>query len=304
MADEILSAANRAVLTPLSAATLDQLRYTTPENVKYLFADRLALASELTAQNNCGYFSPALLPLSTNPTHTDTVTIGGEVYEFINTSTGTAVADDDNIAVTRGANAGASVDNLIAAINGTAGVHGTITLADTTTPARSVGTLPLFALKIADTNVGLFYTGTQGKSPFSITRDEWSRLPATIPSIALSNALTASVAWTTTNLNLVPFFNPAISVVSRSASVRVTITAAMIAAGLAVVAFGVGLGSSASMAMHITCMTSAGVLKVPATDSFTLSQTTGILTIALNDGTGDLDAGDIVQITVVSNLPV
>lgn len=301
MSDEIFSALNRADYTALTPAQRDQLRYLDPQNVVTKNSDRLALNAGFAAQNNCGHFAPATILLSTNPTHQDSLTIGADVYEFINTATGTVVADDGNVAVAIGANAAATQANLLAALNGTAAAeHATITLADTETPAIGVGSLPMYG--VVNSNVlSLFYSKSQGKSPLSITQAQWATMPAAVPSIALSDDLTASVAWSHTNMNQVPYFNGALGVVSRSASVQITVTAAMIAAGMVTVIFRVGAG--AGMAMHVTCYTASGVIKVPAADTFTLNTTTGFLDIAFNDDTGDLDATDVIHVTVASNNP-
>ena len=56
----------------------------------------------------------ASLALATNPTEADTVTINGVVFTFNATPSGAGSVDI-------GANAAASVDNLVAAINGGAG---------------------------------------------------------------------------------------------------------------------------------------------------------------------------------------
>jgi hypothetical protein len=148
---------------------------------------------------------PCELDLSTNPTAADTVTIGGTVYEFLSTG---SVAADANVAVLIGVDAAATLANFIAAINGTAAAqHASLTKTDAVTPAIGIGSAPVTATA-SSTTLLLWYTGNQGVSPLNLTHDQYANFPTAYPSFALSDGLTAAVAWTIANFNLLPAVHP------------------------------------------------------------------------------------------------
>lgn len=131
----------------------------------------------------------ASILLSTNPTATDTLTIGDDTYEFV--ATDGAVADDGYIAVEIGVDAAATQANLIAGINATydPDEHPNITNIATTAPALANGTESVVASVASDIlyiRPALVAGGTA---------------LAASPDIALSDALTAVVAWNLANLN-------------------------------------------------------------------------------------------------------
>ena len=74
------------------------------------------IASTLLTAHDDGTIANAFLGLATIPTATNTVTIGTDVYEFLNPAG--QVANDANIGVSIGLNVAASRTNLINAING------------------------------------------------------------------------------------------------------------------------------------------------------------------------------------------
>lgn len=81
--------------------------------------------------------SQGLLTFTGQPSDTDTVTIGGKVYTFL------TVLDAADGSVKIGADAEATIDNLVAAINGGAGrgtKYGTATVTHTTVTAAKDGT--------------------------------------------------------------------------------------------------------------------------------------------------------------------
>ena len=169
---------------------------------------------------------PSEIDLSTNPTTTDTITLGGEVYEFV-TAAG-AVAADVNIAVAIGGTAAATLLNLLAAINGgAAALHANITNIATTAPALGRGTKPVFADDLGSSLMGLWYTGTQGLAPANMTHADYANVPVTNPSFAVSDALTAVVAFTILNFNLMPVANPTRQI-NGMVGMRIPVTTAML----------------------------------------------------------------------------
>lgn len=228
---------------------------------------------------------PTTIDLTTNPTTTDTLTIDGEVYEFV-TAAG-AVAADVNIAVAIGGSAAVSQVNLLAAINGTAAaLHANITNIATTAPAIGVGTKPVFG-EVVSNILRLYYmgSGNQGVNPTSMTHDQMAAYPTVFPSFAVSDSLTAVVTFTILNFNLLPTFNSVRSI-HGATGIRIAITTAMITASTLVVRFPRG---DAIVGLIATCRSATGIEKV--LDSTTYVITAGVLTIALLS-TGAVDPAD------------
>jgi hypothetical protein len=235
---------------------------------------------------------PTTILLSTNPTTTDTLTIDGQVYEFV-TAAG-AVAADVNIAVAIGASAAATQTNLLAAINGTAAaLHANITNVATTAPAIGVGSKPVFG-EVVSNVLRLYYmgAGNQGVDPTSMTQDQMANYPTVFPSFAVSDTLTAVVAWTVLNFNLLPTFNSVRSV-HGSVGVRIAITTAMITASTLVIRFP---GGDSITGCHVQCFSAAGLQKV--LDSTTYVIASGVLTITLLS-TGTVDPADTDVLDVI-----
>jgi len=120
----------------------------------------------------------ANIRLNTQPTAADTITIGADVYEFVATlgaQTGT------HIGVLRGASAAAALANIISAINGSAGLGTTYSAHGTEAVVASIYNTDFLHIEPAVQNGGTVVVGTK-------------------PNIALSDALTAVIAWDHTNL--------------------------------------------------------------------------------------------------------
>lgn len=182
-------------------------------------------ALESVALSNAGAIPSAKLALANQPTDGDTLTIGADVYEFVNTAVDTIINNDTRIAVVIGATAAATRANLIAAINATDAnnQHATVTLADELTPAKANGTETVFADEVG-TTVRIQGADVVGGNP---TAGEYS--------IALGEAIThAADIWNVGNVNLNTLADGAAS--ARSVTfASVTVTAAMISNGYSVV---------------------------------------------------------------------
>lgn len=168
---------------------------------------------------------PLELDLSTNPTAAETVTLDGEVYEFVATSG--AVANDANIAVEIGAGAADTFANFLAAVNGTAdALHANITDVATTGQAKGVGTKPVFAADLGSQLLGLYYTGTQGLDVDAMTQDDYAAMPTVYPSFVVAETLTVG-AWTALNFNLFPMANPS-KEVNGMCALRIDVVTALL----------------------------------------------------------------------------
>lgn len=168
---------------------------------------------------------PSEIPLGTNPTTTDTLVIGGETYEFV-TASGT-VAADVNIAVAIAGSAALTLVNLLAALNGTAAVAHSNILNSGGNPALGRGTKPVFGEDLGSSKLGLYYTGTQGLDPALMTKDDYAAFPNAYPSFALTDTMTAAVAWTVANFNTLPTANP-VTQVHGSVGLRIAVTTALL----------------------------------------------------------------------------
>lgn len=154
----------------------------------------------------------ANIRLNTNPTATNTITIGTNVYEFTATL-GTQTAG--RIGVLIGGSAGASLLNMIAAVNRAPPV---------TPPVYDLGSSGAAVNVKASVYNTDFLHVEYAKSPGGAS------LPGACPSIALADALTAVIAWDHANLNETGFDGT-----FKRQVVRITATTANIAADFDVV---------------------------------------------------------------------
>lgn len=130
------------------------------------------------------------LDLSTNPTATNTITIGSEVYEF--QTAAASLADDAYIGVLIGATAAATIGSLVDAINGDASDNG-IFKTDGVTQCVVNGTQSIAAVALSTTTLWIYVADAVGGSP---------RTAKT--SYACSDSLTAAVDWSAANMNVGP----------------------------------------------------------------------------------------------------
>lgn len=120
----------------------------------------------------------ANIRLNTQPTAADTITIGSDVYEFV-AALGSQTAG--RIGVLRGASAAAALANIVAAINGAAGLGSTYSAKGTAAVKASVYNTDFLHIEAAEAAGGAVVAGTK-------------------PNVALSDALTAVIAWDHENL--------------------------------------------------------------------------------------------------------
>jgi hypothetical protein len=291
------SLANKGTLLPLAEfAGETAAKYTRDPKARELqLTERINLNRALvdTGLNGPLAQSAAIL-MSTNPTATDTLVIGGDTYEF--QAAAADLADDTFIAVEIGGSAAATLTNLIAAINGTAdAAHATIFQTDSTTPALGRGTTQV----VASTAGGILYIAyskAQGESVSSYTLLDWATLPATLPSIALTDTLTAAGAvWSVANMNLLHWFNPLYS--SRSfVAYKHVITAADITAGIVRVLTGI---EDTDPTVIVQGYTTAGVVKAGVADTVVWNDTFNSVDITLPGGGTDWAATDVLHVLVV-----
>lgn len=248
-------------LQQLEAATLDA-RVTVLEAVETTF--------------DSGTIPAAQLDLSTNPTAGDAITIGADIYEF---QASGDLDDDAHIGVVRAGSAAATLANLVAAINATDadGAHATLTQTDSETPALANGTESVLASIAGGTNLVL--------KP--ATEPGGDALPSS-PDVALSDNLTAAVAWSITNLNT---GGGRAEGERRQSTTSFAVTAAMITAGVHFIEFPFTPASYAWSAK-----TSAGLPRLTGADTLA-SAGGGAFQLTLNNDTADLDAGDVVTVT-------
>ena len=175
-----------------------------------------------TKAQDSGSIPSAAINIATDPSATNTLTIGADVYEFV-TAAG-SVASDTNIAVVRGAGAAAARTALIAAINATSSPneHASIFLLDGLTPALANGTENLLADEVG-TTVRIRSADAPGGS-----------VVAADPSIVLAEALTnAADIWNVGAVNLNTLAGKAAGILGHSV-VSFPVTAAMITNGVTV----------------------------------------------------------------------
>lgn len=133
-------------------------------------------------------------PYTGQPSDTQTVTIGSDVYEFC-TDAG-SVAADTRIGVVIGASADATYANLVAAINAKnkTNEHPTLFRTDDTTPARANGRENVRAVQDATGDVVYLYLA---KSPGSTDLVEGDAV-----SLVVSDTASNAGPWKHLNLNL------------------------------------------------------------------------------------------------------
>jgi hypothetical protein len=220
-----------------------------------------------------GTIGRAPLALGTQPTSGDTVSIGTDVYEFLPSVDG-EVADDDNIAVTIGADVAASRVNLVAAINGTAPVLHVSALNSEGLPARGRGTAPVVA--------------TNTTTPIIVKTAQWAGGPvvAAKPNLALAETFTAvGNVWTgVTNMNQTG------SEAGGMGMASVTITAAMITATSIALEFPFPV-----VDVVLQVRTAAGVIRAVGADSVAKSGNLAVVTLA-GGSAPNIQATDIVTV--------
>jgi len=284
-------------LTASAAARADSLSpvfydYATHQRLQLLEAsDGTAgvAAAALTARLEdvvAGLVAYNAIPIAVNPTTTNTLTIGADVYEFV-TAAG-RVAADVNIGVPIGVNVAATMVKLVDAIN--AVYPGSVA----TGILKTVGTAA--ALKNGTVNVVAAYSGgvlriTAADAPGGDSVD------GTTPNIACSDALTEVAAFIFANLNLSV---GAASKPTQVARAAITITAAMISAGTVVVRVPV---QSATMKVWAKAATALGVETGLGTDSVLVtavpgSTTASVVTILLAGGAGQLADTNVLFVEV------
>lgn len=179
---------------------------------------RMVTPLKLAASQTTGAVDAGVIPVwtflgATIPVTLDTLTIGADIYQFV-TAAG-SVNDDTYIGVPLGGSADATLDNLVAAINATAGVTG-LKLIDGVTAALNHGTLGVKAVKVG-TTVECRPAATPGGTAL-----------ASNPSIALNEAVTdAGDIWNVGNVNVNTLGGRA-AAQRKSGRATVTVTSAMI----------------------------------------------------------------------------
>ena len=148
-------------------------------------------------EHNSGVIAMSSFAYTGQPSDTETLTIGADVYEFC-TAAG-SVASDTNIGVVIGGTARATYDNLVAAINASDAdnAHATLFQTDDTTPAVANGTEDVLAVAV---NGGNTATGTIYLYAADATGGD--KVEGAGPDIALSDTATNGGPWRKTNLNL------------------------------------------------------------------------------------------------------
>lgn len=220
--------------------------------------------------------------MATQPTDEDTITIGSNTYEFVDTGVDDDVSNDAYIAVDIGADAAAARTNLVAAINATDpdGAHDSLFQTDSTTPALANGTENVTAAAAGDA-VFIHPASAPGDSAYQ----------PEAPDLALSASLTTGEDWDIANLNAGWGYEPG----SRKyLKAEVNITTAIIALGNATILApdGMTVTHAAVLAAH----NSSGVpLDNIGTDSIAVSGGVSAV-LTLNGGGGDLANGDVVTV--------
>lgn len=233
---------------------------------------------DITALDDPGSAPINGIDLSTNPTDTDTITIGADTYEFVDLAVNNQVAADVNIAVVIGANAAATFAALLLAINGTQAAHNLVFQTDGVTPAEHIGTESVL--------------GVDGTSQvlLVIPADAIGGTPVYGPAAtAFSETLTAVVDWLSTNYNLL---GGHAATTRRMITISDTITAAMITAGFLRLRL-----PFVPTATIVKAATAAGVEKALGTDSVAITGSDVLVT--LNGGGGDLANTNVLTILAI-----
>jgi len=140
-------------------------------------AEEAFLSAEADTGGGQG-IAQANIRMNTQPTATDTITIGADVYEFVATL---GSQTGSHIGVLRGASAAAALANIIAAINGAAGLGTTYSAKGAALVKASIYNTDFLHIEAAEAAGGAVVPGLK-------------------PNIAISDALTASIAWDHENL--------------------------------------------------------------------------------------------------------
>ncbi len=163
------------------------------------------VVTKMPGSTLAGIISSGRLNLATDPTNLDTVTIGGHEFRFLTT----LIAATTYTQVKRGVSAAQARTDLIDAINGTTNAH--------VVPATTPHTLAIVADLIDTSRVRVRQASGKGGTAQAMA-------PA---SIAVSETLTAAAdVWDVANLN-----ETGSAPGKMFSHGRVTVTAAMIAAG-------------------------------------------------------------------------
>jgi len=227
-----------------------------------------------------GAIASAVLGLATNPTAGDTVTVGGDIYEFV--AAGGDVTADTNIAVERAAALADTRANLVIAINEDypALVHSTIFKTDSTTPAEANGTENLLATVLSGDRVLLQSAANTGGTPVGAN-----------PSIALGETLTAAAdGWHEGNVNMNTLGGRAASATQSAATSR-AITADMITQGTSLFVFPFDVS-----AFSAQVLTAGGIFRLTQNDSFEVTAEGDVLLTLAGGGAPDIQATDVVII--------
>lgn len=227
------------------------------------------------AQIDPGTPSVAYLTLNAaNPTDTDTLTIGDDVYEFA-TAAG-SLASDTNIGVVIGGTKGATLTNLIAAINGDVTAATGLFKTDGTTPALKNGT----ELYVAD---DLGSTVMRLRSADAVGANVICRADTTVLSETFTSA---SNIWDVGSGHAINAGRAPEHVQYMCASRAVT--ASHLSYGSLRFSFANQAGPVSSISRVIVQLTtSAGLKKYPIADATTVSGSDVIITLA---GTGAPEA--------------
>lgn len=228
------------------------------------------------------------LPYTGQPSDTETVTIGSDVYEFC-TDAG-SVAANSRIGVVIGGSADATAQNLVDAINAQnkRDEHPTLFRVDGTTPARANGTEKFLAVLDATNNVIYLYQAKRAGSTELVEGDG--------PNIALTDTASNVGPWKHLNANL--SVGGAGALMYKSADLVHTVVAANLT------------GTSkiplpfAPRSWQVSCYSSAGVLLkqpdvvVTVPDAVSGQNFLGIKLDAATAGYTPLIATDVIHIRV------
>ncbi len=267
--------------TNLTVAEAVRAAHGDPNEARFKMPELLRFVREQfdLYEPDMGYVGSASIPLTVNPTATDTIDIGATTIEFV--AAAGDVADDANVAVEIGGSAAATFVNLLAALNGTApSAHATIFKTDSATPALGRSPELIRAVEPA-TNI---------LAVMAADRVGGDILPGVAPSLALTDSLTAVVAWNYANLNLT---GGVAAGKAKRTLVFHTVTAGQITAGALTLVMPFLVSKWAWVGLDTT-----GLVHTGGVDTVVQStvDSKGAFTITFNGGGADLAAGDVVAI--------
>lgn len=177
-----------------------------------------ATEDALNAAVGVGQIAMSSFGYTGQPSDTETLTIGADVYEFC-TALG-ATANTTNIGVVIGATARATYDNLVAAINATDvdGLHATL-VDSAADPCPANGTEDVLAVAVngGDTATGTIYL-------YAAAATGGAKAEGAGPNIALSDTATNGGPWRKLNLNL--SFGAGFAAATKQAHLKHTLVAA------------------------------------------------------------------------------